>query len=165
MSKQLKLILDLIKQFEKKTNKKAYWRGKETNAFLEFKKELYEKKTGKKAIWRGKETKAYLEYTNALIPEAELEEWRKTFTKEFLTEKELENKTIDQAWREKYKININYEVYSWNLYGFNLKKAVEMKKEGLTPYEAYLKYKASPEEQVKAEAKFCIKEIRFPKDC
>jgi len=155
MSSQIELILDLIKQFEKKTNKKAFWRGKETKAFLEFKKEIYEKKTGKKAIWRGKETKAFLEYTNAVIPEVELEKWRETFAKEFLTEKELKNKTIDQAWNEKYSVNINYEIFSWHLYNFNLKEAVKMKKKGLTPYDAFIEAVAIEEAEavVKEKAK------------
>lgn len=154
---QIELVLDLIKQFEKKANKKAFWRGKETKAFSDFKKEIYEKKTGKKAIWRGKETKAFLEYTNAVIPEVILDEWREIFAKEFLTDKELKGKTIDQAWNEKYRMNINHEIYSWHLYGFNLKETVKMKKKGLSPYDAYIEFHATPKEKAyskeKAEAK------------
>jgi hypothetical protein len=113
----------------------------------------FEKKTGKKAFWREKPTKSFLEHLNAVIPEIELDKWRDHFAKEFLTPKELKDKTIDQAWENKYNVNINYEIYSWHLYSFNLEDAIKMKREGLKPYDAYIEYRASQKEKVYAKEK------------
>jgi len=132
--KEMKKIEKLIKKEEKlrKKEEKLVPATAKINLLTQ-----HEEKTGKRLFWHGKKTKAFVELEKTEFKNIfeQQQEWREIFIEEFLTKEEAKNPEI--SWYKKYKIALDYEIYLWILYGFTLDEAINLRKQGFTPEQAY----------------------------